>query len=275
MRISPTLLAAAAMIGCNGKAGPTLTVGASSVEVRPLRTRAERDGALLRYGGADPYVPLLLAYPRDRIQHLHTLGVRRSFDAVFISREGTVVDARTLKRHDETGITSSKPAAYTLLLPEGGWAATGLAEGATITLPAMKAAQDLPVIRFENKKAVLHVELVLNAAQRRRGLMYRTALSDDEGMLFKYPRPETSGSGFWMKNTRIPLSIAFFNEDGRIITIHPRMEPENETKKYPPTSPAQYALEVNAGWFQRHGIGRDVRVILEASIREARAKVLD
>jgi len=95
------------------------------------------------------------------------------------------------------------------------------------------------------------VELARTDAQRSQGLMYRKSLKDGEGMLFFFERDQILS--FWMKNTLIPLSIAYINSDGIILEIYD-MEPGNLT---PVTSSrsGRYALEVPQGWFTRAGIG--------------------
>jgi uncharacterized membrane protein (UPF0127 family) len=82
------------------------------------------------------------------------------------------------------------------------------------------------------------------------GLMHRTSLGPDEGMWFEFP--DEDFRGFWMKNTRIPLSIAFVDSKGRIGNIE-NMIPYDESRvrsRYK----AKYALEMNQGWFKRKGI---------------------
>ena len=104
----------------------------------------------------------------------------------------------------------------------------------------------------------IEVELADTGARRARGLMFRTSLAADGGMLFVWPAP-TSG-GFWMQNTFVPLSIAFIDADGVIIDIQD-MEPETTTLHRPP-SPYRWALEVNQGWFAARGIAVGDRVEL-------------
>ena len=80
--------------------------------------------------------------------------------------------------------------------------------------------------------------------------MSRQQLPEDVGMLFAFP--QDTGTAFWMKDTVIPLSIAFVTADGAILDIQD-MEPLSETLHQAP-QPFRYALEVNQGWFQRHRI---------------------
>jgi uncharacterized membrane protein (UPF0127 family) len=247
---------------------PVATIGATPTKVRVLNTREQRADAMITYGEAEPYVPIILAYPRERIFHLHTERIKRGFDVVFISKAGAVVEFQTLPRASAEGITSARTAAYALMLPEGGWAASGAAVGGQVTLPPI-TSQDLPMVGFAGKDLKLPVELALTDEERRRGLMHRPRLGENEGMIFKYPGK--SDQGFWMKNTKIPLSIAFFNDDGVIVNIHAVMTPGQEEPKFESKKPVQYALEVKAGWFEDHGIKEGDTIVLPPEIIDARA----
>ncbi len=86
--------------------------------------------------------------------------------------------------------------------------------------------------------------------------MYRFSLKPDHGMIFVFERAEPQA--FWMKNTFIPLSIAFIGSDGRIVNIAD-MAPQDESRHWS-RGPAQYALEMRKGWFAEHGIGPGDRV---------------
>ncbi len=95
------------------------------------------------------------------------------------------------------------------------------------------------------------VELALTPAQIEQGLKYRNNLPRDQGMLFVFPRPVQTG--FWMKDTWIPLSIAFIDPGGRIINIQD-MVPDGGKETHGPEQPFLYALEMNQGWFAANGI---------------------
>ena len=94
------------------------------------------------------------------------------------------------------------------------------------------------------------VELATDPELRARGLMHRDSLSADAGMLFIYPDERTRS--FWMKNTRIPLDIAFADSSGKIVRITD-MKPFS-TDPTPSLYPARYALEMNVGWFEAHDV---------------------
>jgi hypothetical protein len=97
------------------------------------------------------------------------------------------------------------------------------------------------------------VEIADTEDERAQGLMGRTELAGDAGMLFVYDAP-TSGS-YWMKDTLIPLSIAFIGEDGTVNTIRAMTPCTTDTcRTYAPREPYVYAMEMNAGWFERNGI---------------------
>jgi uncharacterized membrane protein (UPF0127 family) len=87
--------------------------------------------------------------------------------------------------------------------------------------------------------------------ERERGLMFTESLPPDEGMLFVFEREQILS--FWMKNTPLPLSVAFIDGEGRILEIR-HMQPLDEEARHTSRQPALYALEMNAGWFEKHGV---------------------
>lgn len=97
----------------------------------------------------------------------------------------------------------------------------------------------------------LVVDLATTPKERSCGLSNRSELKKNHGMLFVYSKAQPLI--FWMKDTRMPLSIAFLDGSGNIINIE-SMVPEQTEKKYRSQRPALYALEVNRGWFQSRGI---------------------
>jgi uncharacterized protein len=108
----------------------------------------------------------------------------------------------------------------------------------------------LPTITITVGGQPLVVEVARTASQRRHGLKGRTRLAEGEGMLFVY-ETETPLT-FWMKDTAIPLSLAFIRNDGTIVQIVD-MHPFDKTL-YESETPVQYALEVPLGYFVRHQI---------------------
>ena len=96
----------------------------------------------------------------------------------------------------------------------------------------------------------LDVSLAEDEATRTRGLMNKDFLSPDSGMLFRWPN--ATPRSFWMKDTSIPLDIAFIASDGKIINIE-QLTPFS-LKSILSAGPASCALEVNSGWFKKHNI---------------------
>ncbi len=115
---------------------------------------------------------------------------------------------------------------------------------------AARSPAGLPIIKINIEGHKLTAEVASTPEQRTRGLMYRRELGRNSGMLFVYQ--ESAALSFWMKNTFIPLSIAFIAEDGSIMhitdmaaqTLKPHASPE----------PVLYALEMNRGWFSEKNI---------------------
>ena len=119
-------------------------------------------------------------------------------------------------------------------------------------------AQSLPSVEIAVGEATLQVEIADDGQERYVGLGFRDAMDEDAGMLFVYPgeRPLT----FTMRDTRIPLSIAFVSEDLVINEIHDM--PVGPNQLFPSERPAKYALETNLGWFERNGVEPGDRLAL-------------
>lgn len=96
----------------------------------------------------------------------------------------------------------------------------------------------------------IRAQLAITPEETRRGLMHRTELGKDEGMLFIYSQP--SRLSFWMLNTPIPLDIGFFDENGVLLEVR-QMFPFDETSTRSHSDRVQFALEMNQGWFRANG----------------------
>ena len=124
-----------------------------------------------------------------------------------------------------------------------------------LVLVAACGAEQEPraVIETQNDEVTVPVEVADSASERERGLMGRRELADDAGMVFIFPADSTSA--FWMKDTLIPLSIAFYDESGTIVRILD-MEPctRDPCVLYDPETSYRGALEVNRGAFERWGV---------------------
>ncbi len=99
--------------------------------------------------------------------------------------------------------------------------------------------------------ATVDVEVADNDAKREVGLMGRPSMEDRQGLYFIFEAEHMAA--FWMKNTIIPLDIIFINANHQIITIHRNTTPYSE-QTYAATAPAQYVLEVNAGFCDKYGV---------------------
>jgi len=111
-------------------------------------------------------------------------------------------------------------------------------------------SQTLPKIPIYLDDKEIWVEIVRTPEERARGLMGRKHLAEDEGMLFIFEKEDYHS--FWMKNTLLPLSIAFVDKEGRILRITD-MKPLTLESHAPP-KPVLYALEMKQGWFSANGI---------------------
>jgi len=114
-----------------------------------------------------------------------------------------------------------------------------------------EAQPKLPTIPLKIGTATVTAEVADNDKSRTMGLMFRKGLEKDHGMLFVMSR--VGPVGFWMKNTSIPLSIAYINPDGRIMEIHD-LEPFNEKTVRSQFPNILYALEMRRGWFSDNAI---------------------
>ena len=105
-------------------------------------------------------------------------------------------------------------------------------------------------VHFKSVSKSLDVEVANSDTKRQQGLMYRKELAKDRGMLFLWPQSNTKC--MWMKNTSLPLSVAYLSNDGVIQEIY-NMVPFSEDSVCSANS-TRIALEVNAGWFKENGI---------------------
>ena len=110
---------------------------------------------------------------------------------------------------------------------------------------------DLRITTAAGKNIRVMAEIADTEFRRMKGLMFRESMQENRGMLFVFEHEQHLS--FWMKNTYIPLSIAYIDRRGVIMEIHD-MKPLDTSITYPSKNPAKYALEVNQGWFRKHAI---------------------
>jgi len=125
---------------------------------------------------------------------------------------------------------------------------------ALASLPAY--AQDMPVVQLNAGMHLIRAEVAAEFGTRMRGLMYRASMAQNAGMLFIFD--ESTQHCMWMKNTLIPLSVAFIDDKGAITNIED-MQPQTEDS-HCARKPARYALEMNKGWFAARGIKPGSRI---------------
>jgi uncharacterized protein len=107
-------------------------------------------------------------------------------------------------------------------------------------------------------EARVAVELARTPHEIQRGLMYRSHLPPDAGMLFLFDRPKVQS--FWMKNTLIPLDMIFVTSDMVVAGVVANAEPRTTTSRTLPGVESQYVVEVNGGWAAAHGVEAGVPV---------------
>ena len=119
------------------------------------------------------------------------------------------------------------------------------------------AAQDkLPTLALSAGIHVIQAEVANTFPSRAQGLMFRKSLAANQGMLFVFP--DSGPQCMWMKNTYVPLSVAFIDEAGVILNIAD-MKPQTEDS-HCAAKPARYALEMNHGWFAAKGVKPGARI---------------
>ena len=115
---------------------------------------------------------------------------------------------------------------------------------------AQDGAQKLPAVRLSVGMHLIHAELAQSPEERTIGLMFRKTMAANDGMLFAF---EQAGQQcFWMKNTLLPLSAAFVADNGTVVNIE-EMKPQT-LDSHCSLKPVRFVLEMNEGWFAKHGI---------------------
>jgi uncharacterized protein len=117
-------------------------------------------------------------------------------------------------------------------------------------------AQSLPTVQLNAGMHLIRAEVAADFGARAQGLMHRESLATNAGMLFIFD--EADKHCMWMKNTLVPLSVAFMDDAGAIVNIAD-MEPQTE-RSHCAARPARYALEMNRGWFAARGIKPGSRI---------------
>jgi len=127
---------------------------------------------------------------------------------------------------------------------------------ALAALAAAPAFAQHPVAQLNAGMHLIRAEVVSEPGTRAQGLMYRKSMAPNAGMLFIFD--EAAVHCMWMKNTLIPLSVAFIDDRGAIVNIAD-MEPQTEAS-HCAAQPVRYALEMNRGWFAARGVKPGTRL---------------
>ncbi len=114
----------------------------------------------------------------------------------------------------------------------------------------------LPAVQLQSGMFLIKAEVASNYATRMQGLMMREKMGANEGMVFVFPGEDQQC--MWMKNTLLPLSVAFIDQSGVILNIED-MQPKTENS-HCSAKPARYALEMNQGWFKSKNIKPGTRI---------------
>jgi uncharacterized membrane protein (UPF0127 family) len=132
----------------------------------------------------------------------------------------------------------------------------GLAALAAGTAIAQESPQRLPAITLNAGIHVIHAEVAQTPDERATGLMFRSVMPTNDGMLFAFGQPGVQC--FWMKNTLLPLSAAFVADDGTIVNIED-MQPQT-LDSHCSARPVRFVLEMNQGWFAKRGLQRGTKL---------------
>ena len=145
---------------------------------------------------------------------------------------------------------------------DGGSADSGAASDGSSTrvLTAASELRTVTIHTSSGKEVRVRAEIADDVYEHALGLAYRTTLAKNRGMLFIHE--EEQKLSFWMKNTLIPLSVAFMDSEGRIVDIQDMKPLDDDPPSYVSAKPAQYALEVNRGFFEERGVEVGDRVEL-------------
>jgi len=122
--------------------------------------------------------------------------------------------------------------------------------------PTPQSAEAMPTVQLSAGIHLIHAELADTDFTRMRGLMFRTSLAPNHGMLFVFDQADSHC--MWMRNTLIPLSVAFLADDGTVVNIE-EMNPQTD-QTHCARRPVRYALEMTGQWFRQHGIASGSRL---------------
>lgn len=137
-----------------------------------------------------------------------------------------------------------------------------------LSLPATAATPSTPAVELHGKR--FSTELATSEAMRARGLMFRTELAADHGMLFVFP--QEGPQAFWMKNTLIPLDMLYFDSSRKLVSMQLNVPPckADPCPSYPSGAPALYVLELPAGTASKLGVAVGEQMSIDGDVGEVR-----
>ena len=136
---------------------------------------------------------------------------------------------------------------------------------ATLLLPACASGSATPWVELKGKRYV--VEVADDEAERERGLMFRDSMPADRGMLFVHERDEPQA--YWMKNTKIPLDILYFDSSRKFVSAQKRVPPcsaGDQCPPYPSEGNVRFVLELNAGQADALGVAKGDEIVFSPGI---------
>lgn len=195
-------------------------------------------------------------------------------DIAYIRSDGTIVKTHTMTPLDESGYPSIEPARFALEVRGGQFSQWGISEGDQVAISweipsGSSIKNDLPSMRrvdLEIRNRVTYTAYVADNRQSRQiGLMNTTEseLPTDRGMIFVFDVDIVHG--FWMRNTIIPLDIAYIDSDGTIVKTY-TMAALDEVTDFSPGSPARYVLELRAGQLAQNSISVGDQIEIPATL---------
>lgn len=125
-----------------------------------------------------------------------------------------------------------------------------------LALQAQGMPQNLPAVQLNAGMHLIRAQVAQTPEQRQTGLMYRREMPPNDGMLFIFEAP--SPQCFWMRNTPLPLDIAFIADDGSVVNVA-QMQPFSDAS-HCSAKPVRYVLEMHQGWFAKRGVKAGSRI---------------
>ncbi len=254
------------LVGCfacdRGSSGATdrvrLEVGNRTLQVRLLRTNEQRLKGVVRFPRISDGEGVLFVYPEEMpdLYWSNRTILDQELSVAFIGSDHKIIRVKQMSPGTGQVVNGGRPAQF-LLVTSGGWfrrkniSAGDRIGGSRQWFRAAEPVRSVPEVREVRVANVpVRVEVAASPPQRRTGLMHRKALPKNHGMIFLYA--SDGKRSFHMKNTLIPLDIAFLSADGTIMAIR-QMDPLRNLSTTS-SKPVRHVLELRQNWFRDHGV---------------------